>query len=203
MLSKKHSKIILILLGIVFSTEIFAQDSISAENSTRFFMPSLQMGYINHNSEVISEGLIIQTSLEYRAKNNLLFRLNYDDFSGRISISDSNNNSYIGKVPLSELIGGIGYRFQSKQHNLFFLVQSGLRFYELPAIQTINGKTSINQSGKQIAPIRYTIGYEYEILKNVFLNMETFLGHFIEEKDYWSNNKPFWGTTVGLSTTLF
>ena len=192
-----------IFLSLFLSTEISAQTNDSTEVSTRFFMPALQMGYINHNSNIISEGLIIQTSLEYRAKSNLLFRINYDDFSGRISIKDANNNRYTAKVPLSELLGGIGYRLRFNKHNLFALVQAGIRFYELPEIIDLNVTITINQSGQQIVPLRYTAGYEYEFMKNVFLNFEFFVGHFTQEKDYWSNDKPFFGATIGLSTTLF
>lgn len=196
-------KVFALFLSVTMWQELSAQTNDSAETSTRFFMPALQIGYINHNSDIISEGLVIQTSLEYRAKSNLLFRINYDDFSGRININDANNNQYTAKVPLSELLGGIGYRYRFNEHNLFAIVQAGVRFYELPEIIELNGVITINQSGEQIVPIRYTVGYEYEFLTNVFLNLEFFVGHFVKEKDYWSNNKPFYGATIGLSTTLF
>jgi len=196
-------KVFTLIVSISVSLDLFAQTNESTEVSTRFFMPALQIGYINHNSDIISEGLVIQTSLEYRTKSNLIFRINYDDFSGRISINDVNNNQYTAKVPLSELLGGIGYRHRFNKHNLFAIVQAGVRFYELPEIIELNGAITINQSGEQIVPIRYTVGYEYEFMKNVFLNLEFFVGHFAKKKNYWSNNKPFYGTTIGLSTTLF
>lgn len=196
-------KVLTLWLSVMICQEVAAQSNDSADSSIRFFMPALQMGYINHNSNTISEGLVIQTSLEYRAKNNLLFRINYDDFSGRININDVNNNQYAAKVPLSELLGGVGYRHRFHKHNLFTIVQAGIRFYELPEIVEINGEITINQSGEQIMPLRYTAGYEYEFMKNVFFNLEIFVGHFAKEKDYWSNNKLFYGATIGLSTTLF
>lgn len=195
-------KVFTLLLSVTMWQELSAQTDDSTEVSARFFMPALQIGYINHNSDIISEGLVIQTSLEYRAKSNLLFRINYDDFSGRISINDANNNQYTARVPLSDLLGGIGYRYRFNKHNLFAIVQAGIRFYELPEIIELNGAITINQSGEQIVPVRYTAGYEYEFLKNAFLNLEFFIGHFAKEKDYWSNNKPFYGATIGLSTTL-
>ena len=196
-------KVFTLLLSITMWQELSAQTNDSTEASTRFFMPALQIGYINHNSDIISEGLVIQTSLEYRAKSNLLFRINYDDFAGRININDANNNQYTAKVPLSELLGGIGYRHKFNEHNLFAIIQAGVRFYELPEIIELNGTITINQTGEHIVPIRYTLGYEYELLTNVFLNLEFFVGHFAKEKNYWSNDKPFYGVTIGLSTTLF
>lgn len=203
LLNRNLLKIFTLFLSVTMWQELSAQTNDSTEISTRFFMPALQIGYINQNSDIISEGLVIQTSLEYRTKSNLLFRINYDDFSGRININDANNNQYTAKVPLSELLGGIGYRYKFNEHNLFAIVQAGIRFYELPKIVELNGAITINQSGEQIVPIRYTAGYEYEFLTNVFLNLEFFVGHFAKEKDYWSNNNPFYGATIGLSTTLF
>ena len=196
-------KVIALIVGVSASLGLSAQTNESTEASTGFFMPALQIGYINQNSNIISGGLVIQTSLEYRTKSNLIFRINYDNFSGRIDINDSENNQYIAKVPLSELLGGIGYRHRFDKHNLFAIVQTGVRFYELPEIIELNGAITINQSGEQIVPIRYTLGYEYEFMKDAFLNLEFFVGHFAKEKDYWSDNKPFYGATIGLSTTLF
>lgn len=196
-------KAFILITSVLISLKLTAQTNESTKDSTRFFMPALQIGYINHNSDLISKGLVIQTSLEYRAKNNIIFRVNYDDFSGRININDVNNNQYAAKVPLSELLGGIGYRHTFNKHNVFAIVQAGVRFYELPEIIELNGTITINQSGEQIVPFRYTTGYEYEFMKSVFLNLEFFVGHFAKEKDYWSNNKPFYGATIGLSTTLF
>ncbi|MEO1516915.1 MAG: hypothetical protein AAFV95_17970 [Bacteroidota bacterium] len=195
--------VIIVFLVASLPMESSAQANDSSGIATRLFMPALQMGYINHKSDVISGGLVIQTSLEYRAKSNLLVRLNYDDFSGRITINDANDNKYVAKIPLSEFMGGIGYRLSVKKHNLFGLVQSGIRFYELPEIEEQNGIITINQSGERIVPVKYTVGYEYEIMENIFLNLELFTGHFVKKKDYWSNDQLYLGIMAGLSTTLF
>lgn len=169
----------------------------------RFFIPSIQMGYINHNSGSISAGLIIQTSLEYRTRRNWLFRLNYDDFSGRLRLRNDNNQTYSARIPISELIGGVGYRLTQKRHNFFLVVQPGIRFYENPVVDTLQGNISIDQKGATVGTIRYTLGYEYELFENVFLNSEVFLGHFMREKDFWSNAGPYYGITVGISARLF
>jgi hypothetical protein len=169
----------------------------------RFFMPALQMGYINHNSNNISAGLIIQTSLDYRTKKNLIIRLNYDDFSGRLNATKSINETYNGRIPISELIGGFGYRLNKKKHNFFAIIQTGIRFYENPTIQNNSGIINIKQEASTIGSLRYTTGYEYEIFENVFLNTELFIGHFLKEKDYWRNTKPYFGITAGISARLF
>ena len=169
----------------------------------RFFTPALQMGYINHNSENASSGLIIQTSIEYRTKPGVIFRLNYDDFSGRLNLKYTNNQTYSARIPISELIGGLGYRFTKQRSNYFIIIQSGIRFYENPVINNANGNLDINQKDATISTIRYTVGYEYEIYENIFLNSEIFAGHFYTNKDFWKNNKLFYGITVGISARLF
>jgi hypothetical protein len=180
-----------------------AQEKTPDKIAERIFMPAVQMGFINHNSENISSGLLIQTSLEYRTKKDLLFRLNYDDFSGRINLKYTNNQTYSARIPISEFIVGIGYRLTKKRNNYFLIVQSGIRLYENPIIDNTNGNLNINQKGETIATIRYTLGYEYELFENVFLNSEIFLGHFYNSKDFWKNENPPFGMTLGISARLF
>ena len=55
----------MLITSVSLSLELSAQTNESTEDSARFFMPALQIGYINHNSELISECLVIQSSLEY------------------------------------------------------------------------------------------------------------------------------------------
>lgn len=194
-----------LLLSFIFLlfSNLHAQNNSDRSFWNKLFIPSVQMGYIDHNSPVISSGLIIQTSLEYRNSKNMLYRLNYDDFGGRINLhNNSGYSSYSGRIPLSELIAGLGYRKTFNKHNIFAVVQSGIRFYELPVVENKNNSLIINQVDRTIVPIRYTLGYEYEIFENAFLNIETFVGHFASPKDYWNNIKPFWGVTLGVSTNL-
>lgn len=195
-----------IILVWIFTNSPFhlrAQEKTPDKIAERFFMPALQMGYINHNSEKISSGLIIQTSLDYRTKKGLLFRINYDDFSGRLNLKYANNQSYQARTPMSEFIGGVGYRLTKKRNNYFLIIQSGIRLYENPIIENTNGNLNIDQKAETIGTIRYTIGYEYELFDNIFLNSEIFAGHFYDRKDFWDNEKPHWGMTLGVSARLF
>lgn len=191
-----------LLIGSSFFTAN-AQVKTPDKITERFFMPALQMGYINHNSKNISAGLIIQTSLEYRTKKHLLFRANYDDFSGRLNLTYPNNQTYNARIPISEVIGGIGYRLTKNRGNYFLIVQSGFRFYENPIIKNENGNLNIKQKDAITGTIRYTLGYEYELFDNIFLNSEIFAGHFYANKDFWSNTKPYLGITLGVSARLF
>lgn len=202
--SKGIMKLVLICLSLsTFYFNANAQEKTPEKIAERFFMPAVQMGFINHNSENISSGLLIQTSLEYRTKNGLLFRINYDDFSGRVNLKYANNQIYSARIPISEFIGGIGYRLTKKRNNYFLIAQAGIRLYENPVIENTIGNLNINQKGETIATIRYTLGYEYELFEYIFLNTEFFLGHFYNSKDFWKNEKLPFGMTLGISARLF
>jgi hypothetical protein len=203
---KRNSLVNVGILIILISSSLFSANAqvktpdIIAES---FFMPALQMGYINHNSENISSGLIIQTSLDYRTKRGIFFRINYDDFSGRLNLKNATNQTYSARIPISEFIGGLGYRLTRKRNNYFLILQSGIRFYENPVIENTNGNLNIEQKGATTGTMRYTFGYEYELFENVFLNSEIFAGHFYTNKDFWRNSKPYLGITLGVSSRLF
>ncbi len=203
MVKSFHSLVLTIVIAFGCHFEANGQVKTPDKIAEKFFMPALQMGYINHNSERITSGLIIQTSLEYRTKKGILFRINYDDFSGRLKLKNASNQTYSARIPISEFIGGLGYRLTRKRSNYFVVVQSGVRFYENPVIENINGNLNIEQKDATITTIRYTLGYEYELFENVFLNTEVFAGHFYEAKDFWSNVKPSYGVTLGVSARLF
>lgn len=132
-----------------------------------------------------------------------MFRFNYDYFRGRLSMNTNINQTYSAKIPLSELIGGVGYRVTEKRHNLFLVAQSGIRFYENPVIENNNGNLNIDQKDATVGTMRYTLGYEYEVFNSVFLNTEFFAGHLYQNKDFWQNSKPFYGITFGVSSRFF
>ena len=188
-----------------FPLVLFAQDTLTVHDPIeeslrdRLFMPSIQMGFMEHNVPNLDAGLIIQTALEYRTKRGLIFRVNYDDFGGRLDIE-----RYSAKIPLVDVLGGMGYRFTRDKHNIFGLVQTGFRFYEVPRIEELeNGSIAVRQEDRDLMPVRYTLGYEFEFEPGVYLNIEAFTGHFIEVRDYWSNDRPFYGMTFGISASLF
>lgn len=191
------------IIVMLLSSRVTGQEEEGKKFLERFFMPALQMGYINHNSPLISDGFMIQTSLDYRTKKNVFIRLNYDDFSGRLRFTDANNREYSGRIPLSEVLGGVGYRIHNKSHHFFAVAQMGIRFYEQPLITNNAGVIGVEQKDAFIGSVRYTLGYEYALFEEVFLCTELFTGHFSREKDFWSNTKPFFGITIGISARLF
>ncbi|MEM7512970.1 MAG: hypothetical protein AAF388_18730, partial [Bacteroidota bacterium] len=72
---KKISLIVLLLLAIPLST--FSQeDREEVDDLSRTFMPNFQMGYVFHETDELSGGLMTQLSIEYRDVSNFVFRIN-------------------------------------------------------------------------------------------------------------------------------
>jgi hypothetical protein len=81
----KWKNITLVILIPFYSTLLHAQhknDTISDWDRT--FMPAIQMGYVEHGTDQLSGGLMIQTSIEFRHKSNFVLRINYDDFDSKM-----------------------------------------------------------------------------------------------------------------------
>jgi len=198
-------KLILLILLILTSNLSEAQEAEEEKISNRIFMPSIQMGYINNHSELLSGGLFIQTSIEYQTPKRIFFRINYDDFDSDYELRDIQNSSGIlgGKVSFSELIGGVGYRYTKKKHNVLIAAQTGYRFYGHPVISTEQNTISIKSENRNIIINRYTLGYEFEVDKRAFLTLELFNSHVFEKRDYWADDTWATGFTIGITTTIF
>ena len=58
-LHKIIKQVFIVCLSLFLLLELSAQTNDSKEVPIRFFISTLQIGYINHNSDAISEGLFI------------------------------------------------------------------------------------------------------------------------------------------------
>lgn len=195
-----------ILICLLTSVHLaFGQNKQEEKVSNRFFMPSLQVGYLNNHSDQLGGGVFIQTSLEYQTPKGIFFRINYDDYDSRYDLSDDQNSSQTqrGSVSFSELLGGIGYRQRLKKRNVMLAVQTGFRFYGFPLLTIQDNNFILEVDGRNILVNRYTLGYEYEIDTRTFLNLELFGSHTWEKKDYWSKGEWATGITIGITTTIF
>lgn len=171
----------------------------------RTFMPAIQMGYVAHGTSELSEGLMIQTSVEYRDISNFIFRINYDDFNSNMNLDYpvDEDVSFTGRTSFAELIGGIGYRHQMTKHNLTVYVQPGVRFYGYPVFEVNGNEVNLDLDSRNIGIIRYSIGYEYAITSKLFLTIEALASHTFEAKDFWAENVWSYGVTLGISAPLF
>ena len=170
----------------------------------RTFMPTIQMGYVAHGTKELSGGLMTQTSIEYRDVSNLIFRINYDAINSNINVKYpiNENVSFTGKTFFSELIIGVGYRQQFGRHNLTGFVQPGLRFYGYPLFTADSTQINLEYDTRNIKIIRYSLGYEYSITPKLFLTIEGLIGHSFNSKDFWSDNKLYYGVTIGVSAPI-
>jgi hypothetical protein len=167
-------------------------------------MPNIQMGYIIHETNELSNGLMTQTSIEYRDISNFIFRVNYDAFSSNMHLQYpvNSNVSFTGKTTFSDLIIGIGYRKQIDKHNITGYIQPGIRFYGYPIFKTNNNQVNLNYDSRNVGVLRYSIGYEYALAPKLFLSIEGLIGHTLKAQDFWVNNKWSYGATIGIAAPL-
>lgn len=199
--------ILLIFLNLLNPLLTWGQEEDTEEEdiSKRIFMPSIQMGYVRNFSDELSGGIFIQTSLEYQTRKGIFFRLNYDDFDSDYAISERIGSVGFlkGRVSFAELIGGVGYRRVLQKHDVLAAAQFGYRFYAFPVVQEQGQDILLELDNRDALVSRYTLGYEYEIEKKVFLALELFASNAWEQKDYWEENSWLIGFTVGITTTIY
>ncbi|MEM8890624.1 MAG: hypothetical protein AAGD28_21785 [Bacteroidota bacterium] len=202
-------KIKQLLLGIILILALpyFVQGQTDAEVESdleRTFMPTVQMGFVNHGSSELSGGLMTQTSIEYRDISNFIFRINYDAFNSNMNLEYPIDStvSFTGRTTFSELIIGVGYRLQLKKHNLTAYVQPGMRFYGYPIFNVDPNQINLDYDARSVGMIRYSIGYEYAITSRLFFVIEGLFSHALKSKDFWADNPWSYGLTMGISAPL-
>jgi hypothetical protein len=199
----KNLSILFLLLS--YSTLLRSQekkDTIS--DLGRTFMPEVQMGYVGHGTSQLTGGLMIQTSIEYRHRSNFVLRINYDDFDSKMKVAYPINPdlTFTGRMTFIEFIGGIGYRDIVGKHNLTVYVEGGIRNYGYPVFSTDSVQANLDFDGRNIGVMRYTVGYEFAVAPKLFLTIEGLIGHTLEAKDFWAENRWSYGFTLGISAPL-
>ncbi len=202
----RHKKIPILLASLfILSITVYGQDKKeTVSDLDRTFMPTIQMGYVANGTTQLSGGLITQTSIEYRDISNFAFRINFDVFNSNMNVKYpiNENVSFTGKTSFSELIVGVGYRQQFNKHNLTGFVQPGIRFYGYPFFTSDSTQVNLEYDNRNIGIIRYSLGYEYAISSKLFLAIEGLIGHSFESIDFWSDNRLYYGVTIGISAPI-
>ncbi|MEO0895357.1 MAG: hypothetical protein AAFY71_02980 [Bacteroidota bacterium] len=196
------------VLILLFTLQLAFAQKEKAENEKigdRFFMPSIQMGYIHHLPDELSGGLLVQTSLEYKTRRGFFFRLNYDDFDSNFELRNPQSALGViqGNVSFTEFLGGIGYRASLKKHHFLIVLQTGRRLYSSPILTEQGNDLILELESSGINVNRYTFGYEYEIEPRVFLVLEGFASHARQAKDFWEERRGALGFTLGITATIF
>lgn len=199
----KSTILALVCLFFVCGTQAQTED----ENIvSRIFLPSLEIGFVDHASEFLSPGVIVKTSIELRLRNNndFFFRVNYDPYDSeyRFENIDGTSNVLSGKVLFTDILGGLGYRFGDSNFRCFLMVQPGVKLYNIPTASISDNTITIEQEGKSIFTTRTTVGFEYYFEKNAALTFDIFQSQVWEETDFWIERGGAWGFSVGVITAL-
>ena len=199
-------KSILLVLILNIQVIILGQSvSDTINDLERTFMPQFQLGYVSHETQDLSGGLMTQTSIEYRDVTDLVFRLNFDVFNSSMNLEYPLNDStrFAGKTSFSDLIGGIGYRIPMKKHHIIGYVQSGIRFYGYPIFTLDNNQVTIDLERNYAGVMRYTLGYEYALTPKLFFSLELLSSHMFKAQGFWLTNVWSYGLTFGITSPLF
>lgn len=199
-------KKILLLLCICLSVQTFAQEKKKSKFGSNIFLPSLEIGYIDNNSELLTGGILMKTSLEYRWRNNndFFFRLNYDNNDADYSITQTGiSNVLESKARFSDLLGGLGYRFGERDFRLFLLAQGGWKFYNFPVLEQVNNTFTLKESSQTITMTRFTLGLEYYFDEKSAFTFEVIQSSVLDKVDFWADKTGSWGFAVGFITSLF
>lgn len=196
------------LIGMLFmATSVRAQshDSLLMQDLERTFMPTVQMGYVFHQTDELSGGLITQTSLEYRDVTNFIFKLNYDALNSNMKVSYPLDSvtTYTGRTTMSDLIAGVGHRIDMKKHFLTNYIQGGVRFYGFPIFNQEAATINFDMNSRRVGLLRYSLGYEYMLAPKLFLSFEAHTGFILKPSDFWEDNQWSYGVTLGVSAPLF
>ncbi len=203
-----QTKLLFLLSFLCLGRCLAQSDTSQASFGEKFFLPSLEIGYIGTNSDLLSGGLLIKTSIEYRASNpsGFFIRLNYDTYSTSYELSNLDNLSNVvkGTASFSDLILGGGYR-QSVGDNLrvFLLLQPGVKFYDFPIAATTGTTILIDQDNKSIFTSRTSLGAEYYINRKSAISFDVFYNQVWSKQDFWTENTAAYGLSVGFITALF
>jgi len=199
-------KKILILLALL-PLLVSAQDQSPEGYASRIFLPSIEIGYFNHGSELLGAGLITKTSLEYRFRNNndFFLRINYDQHRAdfQLEIINGTSNVIEGTASFTDALLGPGYRFGDRKLRAFVMFQAGLDFYNFPVARQSGTTINIEQGLDKVFCTRATLGFEYYFNEKAAFSVDFFQNQIWERKAFWPDRGDAWGISAGVITSLF
>ena len=204
------NKYILLFIFSCLTFFSFGQNSIEvskkeSNSSSAVFLPALEIGYMNEQTRFLSGGLLMKTSIEYRTKKNIFFKLNFDAASTRYNLDaiPGETNIIEGTTAMEDLLLGVGYRIGKNKVQWFLLNQMGVRFYDYPKINHGDGVISVLQENKSIGFNRFSVGIEYYLDDKMAVTLEGFSGSALHQKDFWEDKISSIGLTIGVTTALY
>lgn len=200
---RQMNKILVALLALVTSVANAQEDDQSGarEFLDRFTMPVLQVGYIDHATEEIADGIFVQTSVEYKANNGLFLRVNFDGFDSEYDV-DLEQGNVKNNIGFSEFLYGAGYRVLKGKNVFYTSVQTGERSFDFPSVEVIDGSAFVEFAETGVNVNRYSIGYEYELEEFLYFTFEVFGNQVLDKEYFWTEKQWAWGANIGLSALL-
>ena len=198
--------IALLIFIFLHSPCLAQQDSTATGWASRIFLPSLDVGYLVPNSDLLEGSLKITTSVEYRIRNNndFFIRLTYDTYSARYRLSDSNNttNTIEGTVQFQDLFLSPGYRFGDKDFRLMLTFMPGLKFYEFPTASQNGSQIIISQRSEMIFTTSFLASFELYFDQKSAFTLSLFQNQVWRDVDFWADGRAAYGISLGFITSL-
>ncbi len=197
----------IIVLGLL-QVVCYSQTDTKAKHNIgeQIFLPALEIGYVHNISDILSGGLILKTSIEYRLRNNndVFFRLNYDTYDAEYRLQNLNGLTNIvnGTVLFSDLLLGGGYRFGETKYRYFLMLQPGIKFYNYPQATQSASDINIRQESRNVLTSRFTFGFEYYLNEKSAFSIDLFQNQVWVKKDFWNEQGSGIGLSIGFTTAL-
>ena len=200
---KKYIKLVVLIL---ITSNCFCQDE-KQSFGDQIFLPAIDIGYLFHQSDQLSGGIIIKTSVEYRFRsiNDFFLRLNYDTHDAEFNLDDLSVTTNIikGKASLTDLLLGVGYRLGGEKIRYILMIQPGIRLYNFPNATQDGNTIVIEQESDNVWTTRATIGLEYYLDKKAALSLDLFQSQVWQDRSVWRDHRGAFGFSVGIITALF
>jgi hypothetical protein len=200
--------------GIIFLF-IFSTLSLSAQEMTdeefeeiagRIFMPSLDVGYIHPNSDIMQGAYIVKTTLEYRISNNndYFIRLSYDTYGSRYQLpgNASGFNTIEGTVQVQDIFLAPGYRWGDQKYRIMVALMPGIKIYEYPTASINNQNIQLKQEGRRLFTTSILTTLEYYFDEKSALAVSLYQNQVWKPVDFWSEGASAFGISIGLITSL-
>lgn len=193
------------LFCLSFFTQAQSETSAPKKIGQRIFLPALEIGYMHNNSKILDGGILVNTSIEYRFRNNndFLLRLNYDTHNAEYKLEQRGfTNVLEGTAFFSDVLLGPGYRFGDNTFRLFVLTQAGVKFYDFPVATVENLNLQIRNSSNTLFTTRIVLGGEYYFDEKSALTISLIQSQVWNKQDFWADKAGAWGISVGFITSL-
>lgn len=150
---------------------------------------------------------MLSTALEYRPseENHIFYRFNYDAINNHYQqfSTDLPTNVNTGKLSVSLLTIGAGYRRRFKYFRIYGLVQGGMGINTYPMLSGTASNVTVSQVSSNHLAIKFSVGAEYYLARHFALTIEPSYFHLPPDDQIIPINTNNLNLSIGFTTTLF